>query len=899
MKKPLFCFVCMCLGLVVAWADSEHMVMTCARSTTFLAPGDSATDQQRSYARDHDVQALHLALDITPDFKRRTITGVAALKFKPVLKPVQELKLDSVDLNIASVAATEKIEAYQVTEDKIIITFAQPIPVDHETTVTIKYSAEPTKGIYFRTPEMGYKQGDTHLFSQGEAIEGRHWYPCVDAPNQRLTSEMTCHVPEGMTAISNGRLVSETKDPATGLVAIHWSQDKPHANYLITLTAGYLQKVEDTCHGVPLAFYTPASEVKEALSSFRDTKDMVEFFEKEIGVPYPWDKYYQIAVNDFVEGGMENTSATTLMDYTLFTDATENIRESTGLVAHELAHQWFGDYVTCKDWSDTWLNEGFATYYETLYGEHKHGHDAMVYELYSRASQITSMGNDTKAIVRRTYTDPNDMFSYLSYPKASWVLHMLRAQLGPELYRKCIKTYMERHALGNVVTEDLREVVEELSGRSYDQFFDQWLYHGRFPDLDISYSWDEPSKLARISVQQTQEVNQNVLLFNVPLTVRFITKSGPVDRVIQITRKQEDFNLSLDSSPERVRIDPEYTLLAKIKFSVPRHMLYGQLADHSDVAGRLLAIEQLTGHDQETIGHLSKTLNEDPFYGVRNEAARALRSMHTDEALDALLASTSQSDARVRHEVVQAIGGFYNEKAYAALQKVLENEKNPDIVSSAIHGLAAYSKLEVQPVLVKYLNSESYRNELAMAAIGALRSQDDPAGIKPLLDTLSRREPDFTSRGFAQGMEALAYLARNEQNKDNVREFLVAHAQDKRRTVQMAALNGLGTLGDPKALAVVSTFATAAKASSERTTAERIMGDLRAGRKPIDDFKNLRQEVLDLQKGNRDLRRELDELKKKLETVSTMAAKSPSPTPAASPKTHAPKQQIKSGKGTD
>jgi aminopeptidase N len=668
---------------------------------------------------------------------------------------------------------------------------------------------------------------------------------------------------------------------------------------LITLTAGYLQKVEDTCHGVPLAFYTPASEIKEAPSSFRDTKDMVEFFEKEIGVPYPWAKYYQIAVNDFVEGGMENTSATTLMDYTLFTDATENIRDSTGLVAHELAHQWFGDYVTCKDWSDTWLNEGFATFYETLYGEHKYGHDNMIYELYGRATQITSMGNDTKAIVRRTYSDPNDMFSYLSYPKAGWVLHMLRTQLGPDLYRKCIKTYMERHALGNVVTEDLREVIEELSGRSYDQFFDQWLYHGRFPDLDISYSWDEPAKLARISVQQTQEVNQNVLLFNFPLTVRFFTKDGPVDRVIQVTRKQEDFNLSLNASPERVRIDPEYTLLAKIKFSVPRHMLYAQLADQSDVAGRLLAIEQLTGHDQETIEHLRKTLNEDPFYGVRNEAVRVLRSMHTDEALNALLASTSQSDARVRHEVVQSISGFYDEKTYAALQKVLENEKNPDIVSSAIHGLAAYSKPEVQPTLVKYLNSESYRNELASAAVGALRSQDDPAGIKPLLEMLSRRQSDFTSRGFAQGLETVAYLARNEQNKDNVREFLVSHAQDKRRTVQLAALNGLGTLGDPKALAVVSTFATAAKASSERTAAERIMADLRAGRKPIDDFKNLRQEVLDLQKANRDLRRELDDLKKKLEGVSALAAKSQTPAPATNSKPHKPTQPVKSGKGSE
>jgi aminopeptidase N len=871
--------------------------MSCARATTFLAPGDIPPEQQRSYARDHDIQALHLALDITPDFKRRTIAGILTLKFKPVLKPVRELKLDSVDLNIQSVTATEKIEAYQVTEDKMIVTFAQPIPAEHETSVTVKYSAEPTKGIYFRTPEMGYKPGDTHLFSQGEAIEGRHWYPCVDAPNQRCTSEMTCHVPEGMTAISNGRRVSETKDPATGLVAIHWSQDKPHANYLITLTAGYLKSVDDTVHGVPLAFYTPASEVKEAPNSFRDTKDMIEFFEKEIGVPYPWAKYYQIAVNDFVEGGMENTSATTLMDYTLFTDATENIRESTGLVAHELAHQWFGDYVTCKDWSDTWLNEGFATYYETLYDEHKDGHDNMIYELYGRATQITGMGSDTKAIVRRTYTDPNDMFSYLSYPKASWVLHMLRAQLGPDLYRQCIKTYMERHALGNVVTEDLREAIEELSGRSYDQFFDQWLYHGRFPDLDISYSWDEPAKLARISVQQTQEVNQNVLLFNFPLTVRFITKAGPVDRVIQITRKQEDFNLALDSSPERVRIDPEYTLLAKIKFSIPRHMLYAQLADHSDVAGRLLAIEQLNGHDQETIDHLRQVLNEDPFYGVRLDAARALRSIHTDESFEALLASTNQSDARVRHEVVQAIGGFYNEKAYVALQQVLEHEKNPDIVSSAIHGVAAYSKPEVLPTLVKYLNSESYRNELASAAIGALRSQDDPAGIKPLLEMLSRREADFTSRGFAHGLETLAYLARNEEKKDNVREFLVAHIDDKRRTVQLAALNGLGTLGDPKALAVVSTFATAAKASPERTAAERIVADLRASRKPIDDFKNLRQEVLDLQKANRDLRKELDDLKKKLESVSTLAAK-PQP-PAVNAKTQSPKQQVKSGKGSD
>ena len=181
-----------------------------------------------------------------------------------------------------------------------------------------------------------------------------------------------------MTVLSNGRLVSEEKDPATGLVAVHWSQEKPHANYLITLVAGYFKKIEDKHNDVPLAFYTPPSELQEAAGSFRDTKDIMAFFEEEIGVPYPWPKYDQVCVNDFVAGGMENTSCTTLTDNTLFTEATENIRDSEGLVSHEMAHQWFGDLVTCKDWSDIWLNEGFATYYETLYAGHKNGRDSML-----------------------------------------------------------------------------------------------------------------------------------------------------------------------------------------------------------------------------------------------------------------------------------------------------------------------------------------------------------------------------------------------------------------------------------------------------------------------------------------------------------------------------------------
>jgi len=872
--RVLLLVLCSCsIALTAAMAveETDSFRLECQKSATFLAPIDSP--EYRKYAPDREVEVLHLALDVTPDFKQRTVQGKATIQFKPLLNPVREIRLDAVDLSVESVTSTERVQAFQVTDDKVVVTFVDEIPPNKEATVTVTYHAEPTEGLYFRTPEMGYKEGDTHLFTQGEEIEARHWYPCFDSPNMKFTSEITCRIPEGMTSISNGRLVSEEKDPATGLVAFHWSQDKPHANYLISLCAGYFKKIEDKFRDIPIAFYTPASEINEAQTSFRDTKDMLTFFEKEIGVPYPWAKYSQVCVNDFVEGGMENTSCTTLTDSTLFTDATENIRNSEGLIAHEMAHQWFGDLVTCKDWSQIWLNESFATYYETLYNEHKNGRDNMLYELYGRARQITGITNDVNAIVRRNFDNSHEMFGYLSYPKGGWVLHMLRSQLGADLYRRCIKTYLERHQYGSVVTDNLRSVIEELTGRSFDQFFDQWLYHGRQPQLDVSYSWDENTKLARVSIRQTQKVDENVVLFNFPLTIRFKGKSGTTDKQITVREKEEDFYFPLEAAPEIVRLDPEYTLLAKTSFRVPNAMLYAQLADKSDSIGRILAIEQLAEKkDKESVAKLKKALNEDAFYGVRIEAARALRSIHLDEALEALLDSKKQSDARVRQQVISDVADFYRDTAYKSAFDTLEKEKNPDITAGAIRGLGSYAKPEVHDALIKFLNSESYRNELAVAAIGGMRSQDDPAYIAPLLENFSKRREAYTSRGFAQGLSAVAYLARNEEKKENVRQFLVDHVNDKKKTVQRAAISALGTLGDPQAIAVLQTFASASKETPERSAAERAITDLRAGRKPVDDFKNLRQEVLELQRSNRELRKELDTLKKTTEAKASTPA---------------------------
>ncbi len=863
MKRATFLLVILFCAAVSGVAF-EHV--HCARGHAMLAPADSSA--YRKYAPDREFDLLHLALDVTPDFKARSVAGQATIRFKPIARRLEQLKLDAVELAVETVTSSEKIAAYQATEKQIIVTFEAPIPVDKEATVTVKYSATPRKGLYFRTPEMGYKATDMHIWTQGEPIEARHWYPCFDSPNEKFTSEVTCRVPSDMVVLSNGKRISEEKQAGSDLVAVRWLQDKPHVNYLICLVAGYFKKVEDKYRDIPLAFYTTPSEIEQAKHSFEGTKDMMEFFEKEIGVPYPWAKYDQVCVADFGWGGMENTTLTTLNERTLHTPEFETLRSSQGLVAHELAHQWFGDLVTCKDWSHLWLNEGFASYYDLLYDRHRRGRDSFLYDLYSSAKGIFGQVDQTNAVVRRDYHEPEQQFGYQVYPKGAWVLHMLRSQLGEDLYRKCIKTYLERHQYGTAVTEDLSAIIEEFSGRSFDQFFDQWVYHASQPDLAVSYSWDEKGKVAKVTVEQKQKLSDDVLLFNFPLVIRFKTKSATVDRQITVKEKAEDFYFPLSEAPEIVRIDPELTVLAKLTFSPSTSMLYAQLADEADMMGRLIAAEQLgSKKERGAVAKLKDVLNNDAFYGVRMAASKALQAINTDEAYEALLASSPQDDARARKQVLSDISTFYRERTYEHALKVAKEEKNPDLRAQAITIVGAYPKPEADNVLREFLASDSYKNVLGDGAVNCIRATSDAKYVEPLLAVLKGREAEFTSGGFARGLDTLAQLGRHQQDKTAVREFLVSQVNHKKQRVQITALGALGTLNDPKAIAVLEPFAAATVEGPERTAAERALTALRDNRPASAELGTLRTEVLNLQKENRDLRKDLDDLKKKLDAV--------------------------------
>lgn len=864
MKWPLF------LSLLVstALADSLHDCENCAKH---LLPQPLKLVPGRKYARDRRVDIEHVRLEVTPDFAKRSVTTLMTMRFKPIALPLDKLELDAVDLRIAKIEVTgAKLADQIIADEKLTLVFATPIAPDSEVTVTISSSTEPKNGLYFKTPEMGYKPGDTQVWSQGEADLHRFWFPCYDYPNERFTSEVICHAPNGMEVVSNGSLIS--KQAAGDLTTWHWKQDKPHVNYLIALAAGYFHKLEDKAGDLPLALLVPPSHKDQAALAFADTKKIIQFYNREIGVPFAWDKYYQVYCLDFIAGGMENTSCTFEVAGALFDASTENLHTLHRLDAHETAHQWFGDLVTCRDWSHLWLNEGFASYYTILYEQEKSGLDAMKYSLWEEAEDVFS-ANDKRPTVWRDYEDPMQQFDSRVYPRGAWILHMLRSQLGPELYRKAIRTYLERHRNGIVGTDDLQDVVEEVSGLSFDQFFDQWLYHGSFPELKVDYAWDAASKQVKLTVKQTQKVTDQVRLFRVPLPVAFTIKGQKTPLVfkLDVSQTEEDFYFALPAQPDLMRIDPDYTVLAKIDFTPPGDMLEKQLA--SDVIGRMLAARILGGRKEQTsVDKLAKLVSGDSFHAVRSQAAKALAKIATPAARQALIAGLeNQPDAEARISIVEALASLPYPEAQQALQKHATAEKNPGILAAIIKSWGARpGDAAITQALAAQLTSQSYQNSIAAAAIQAYRAQDDASAVPAILKRLLDSPLDFRTRDYATALDALAFLARRKSCQEagaEVRDFLTRQLTSPREEFRTAAAKALGTLRDPRALAVLQPMITGGGpfADPVREAAAKSVQTLEGELGGSAELKNLWDQVQQLQKKTETLQKQLDDSNKKAE----------------------------------
>lgn len=830
----------------------------------------------RQYAPDRKVDLLHLRLDVTPDLKSRTVTGNCLLTFEPIARPLRELTLGAVDLNIKNIEANVSLAGYEMTPAGLEIAFDPPVEPGKQVTLSIDYSAEPRRGLYFRTPELGFRPEDTHIWTQGEPHESRHWFPSIDYPNERFTSEIICHAPQELTVLSNGRLVEEV-DEAAGMKRVHYRQEKPHVAYLIALVAGNFAKEEDRYKDIPLRFYTPQSRAPYAANGFRDTADILKFLEEELAVPYPWPKYDQVVVEDYHIGGMENTSLTVLNPIAVFPDESENLRDLYGLIAHELVHQWFGDLVTCKDWSELYLNEGFAVYYSYLYDGYKNGNDALLHAVYNDRKGILYNKEEKRPIVSRRYNHAWDQFDQRAYAKGGWVLHMLRSQLGEDLFRRCVTHYLKKNALRSVDTHDLQQAFEEVTGLSLLPFFDQWVHNGGHPELKVSYDWMPHEKLAKISVEQLQsavsekskkkvstEKTSGPLLFDLPLTLRFVGPDFTVDRDVVVNKQMQDFYVPLPEKPDVVRFDARTQVLASIQFEKPKEMLYAQLNLEDDVVGRLLAADALSEkEDQQSIDKLQAALQNDPFFGVRRQAAQALADIGTSKALAALIDSRKQADARVRRQVVRAIGSFFHPNAKMALLEILAGEKNPDIVADAIRPLGKYPGSDVAEQIRRLLQQPSYENAVASAAMDAARARED-ASFLPLMQKAIQRDVAFPSKTLPGAFDAVAYLGKDLDQGRDVREFLTAYLNHPREKVQLAAIAALGTLGDPAAMDAVRAFHRGPKGDRKKKAAAEALKKIRDKQDTPESLGALRGELDTLREENESFRKDVEDLKQRI-----------------------------------
>ena len=835
----------------------------------FTLPGDKP-----HYPRDRVVDIEHVRLDISLDLDARRVSGSVAHTFSPLNDGLAGLDLDAVELEISAVRlagpSTGSGQAggalgHSLADGRLRIELDRPRNAGEKETVVVEFSGSPRRGLYFIGPDEAYPDKRREVWSQGEDEDSRHWFPCYDYPNEMATSEMHVTVREPFTVIAIGELRGVEPGPQPGTRTFHWHQDVPHVTYLTSVCAGEFAEVRDGWDGVPILYYVPPGKEADAREVFKNTPDMMRLFSEKTGIRYPYAKYSQVVVQDFIFGGMENVSATTLTDSALLDARARLDNDADGLLAHEIAHQWFGDLLTCRDWSHGWLNEGFATFMELLYTEHNKGRDEFLYSLRNEMDNyLREAGQYKRPIVTNVYNEPIDLFDRHFYEKGGIVLNMLRACLGETLFWKAIQRYAASRRGTNVVTQDLQRAIEEATGRNLDWFFDQWVYGAGHPEIKGSYAWDEGGRSAKLSLKQTQSGERIAEVFRLPLRVDFKLEGGEtVSRTAEMTEREQTFYFSLPAKPKLLRVDGE--VLKSLELELPGEMLREQLASDEDVLGRVEAARALGKKgDKDAIVALGKAAREDAFWGVQAEAARALGSIRSNAALAELVSAVSVSHPKARRAVVRALGEFREERAAATLAKVIEGgDASYYVEAAAAAAIGKTRSPRAFAALERSLTKDSMNDVIRSAAFEGFAELHDERAVPIAIDWSRYGRPQIARTAAARALAKLAEFA-SEGRKDEILDHLVALLDDPWFRSQDAAIAALEELKATKALPHLER--TAQRALDGRTVrAARLAAQsIRRGADKGDELKKLREEFDKLADENRGLKDRLDKLESRL-----------------------------------
>lgn len=637
---------------------------------------------------------VNTKLEVSFDYGKRYLYGKEWLTLRPHFYETNTLTLDAKGMDFKEIAIMEgknKIPLiYTYDNEQLFITLNRTYKNTEKYIIYIDYTAKPdelktkgsvaitnAKGLYFINPD-GKADKPVQIWTQGETEASSVWFPTIDKPGQKTTSEIAMTVDAKYTTLSNGKLVSQ-KTNKNGTRTDTWKMDLPHSPYLFMMAVGDFKVYKESYNGKEVSYYLEPKYAPYAKQIFGKTPDMMNFYSKMLGVEYPWAKYSQVVARDFVSGAMENTSATLHGEYVQKTDRELLDANEESTIAHELFHQWFGDYVTAESWSNLTMNESFATFGEVLWHGHDAGQDAEDRSRYEKLQNyLRSQKNGMSPVLARFhYMDKDDLFDNISYSKGSIILYALKNQMGDAAFFKSLNLYLTTNAFKNAETHQLRLAMEDVTGKDWSPYFNQWYYQGGNPILEIKYGYTNGQ--ATISVKQTQD--SSVQTFSLPVKVDIYVNENKIRKNILIDKREQNFSFDVGAKPDFIDLDVD-------------KIVVGQIIENKKVADYLYQYKNV------------------PSYYNRIEAIKFATKDRSHDAQFILLAGLEDQQDDLRTLSVKGLDlgdSHIKEAALKSLLNMAKNDKNTTVRAAAILKLASTGDTVYKELMYESVKEQSYK----------------------------------------------------------------------------------------------------------------------------------------------------------------------------------------------
>ena len=748
MQKQLFSYLTfsiLCTYFLVACGIQKPTENETPITENIQLEGDVSEDIVLPYkaSRTLFTDLIHTKLEVSFDWQKAWMYGKATITAKPHFFTSDSLFLDAQGMEIKSVQVKDKNVNYSYTKDVLRIQLDKSYTRDEKYTVVIEYVAKPNdrteegseaiksnKGLFFINPTGEIKDVMPQIWTQGETESNSVWFPTIDSPNAKSSQEMMITVADKYVTLSNGKLIASTKH-ADGTRTDHWKQDLPHAPYLFMMAIGEYKVVKDEYtrpdgSKMDVNYYVEPAWENSAKKFFGETPKMIAFFSKLTGVEFPWDKYHQIVVRDYVSGAMENTSAVIFGDFVYRTDRELLDKNSDPIVAHELFHHWFGDLVTCESWANLPLNESFANYSQYLWDEYRYGLDVADYGNEEETGEYleTYDAGENHDLIWYHYDKDVEMFDKHSYSKGGRILHMLRTYLGDEAFFAGLRNYLQTNKFKAAEIHHLRLAFEEVSGQDLNWFFNQWFLSSGIPELTVDQYISVANKEVVVTVKQIQDL-QLTPLYRLPVKIAVWDDAGEHIYNVEIDEEEEKFIFPANGKVKLVLFDYDQVLLAKVVESKSTEQFIEQYYLGKKYISRKLALISGSADDTPKGQQMILDALKDPFWKIRELAIEKAAFLTEEnkktgiELIKGLLRRDENSSVRAQAVSFLAENLSPMETTIVLKDQLLE-ELSYKVISSSIIALNQVNHEAAVEVIKMYENDQIPTIRLLLANVYAV-----------------------------------------------------------------------------------------------------------------------------------------------------------------------------------